>query len=72
MLLSNISILSLPDDGYYSNLPDDGYYSNVPDDRYYSNVPDDGYSRNTSCVLILMSTFLLTRHLLCLGNFTSM
>jgi hypothetical protein len=41
--LSNLSILSVPDEGYYSNVPDEGYYSNVPDEGYYSNVPDEGY-----------------------------
>ena len=44
--LSNISVLSVPDKGYY--VPDEGYY-----------VPDKGYSRNVSCALILISTVLL-------------
>ena len=49
----NISILSIPDEGYY--VPDEGYY--VPDEGYY--VPDEGYSRNASCALnYLISTFL--------------
>ena len=38
-------ILSVPDEGYY--VPDEGYY-----------VPDEGYSRNESCALNLISTFL--------------
>ena len=43
--LSNISILNVPDEGYYVPdegyyLPDEGYY--VPDEGYY--VPDEGYS----------------------------
>jgi hypothetical protein len=44
----NLSILSVPDEGYYSNVPDEGYYSNVPDEGYYSNVPDEGYYSNVS------------------------
>jgi hypothetical protein len=43
--LSNISVLSVPDKGYY--VPDEGYY-----------VPDEGYSRNASCTLYLIHTFL--------------
>ena len=39
-------LLSVPDEGYYSNVPDEGYYSNVPDEGYYSNVPDEGYYSN--------------------------
>ena len=35
--LGIISILSVPDEGYY--VPDEGYY--VPDEGYY--VPDEGY-----------------------------
>jgi hypothetical protein len=42
----------VPDEGYY--VPDEGYY--VPDEGYY--VPDEGYSRNVSCALHLISTFL--------------
>jgi hypothetical protein len=61
--LSNIYILSVPDEGYY--VPDEGYY--VPDEGYYVHdegyyVPDEGYSRNVSCVLSLISTFLLLVH----------
>ena len=53
-------ILSVPDEGYYVPdegyyVPDEGYY--VPDEGYY--VPDEGYSRNRSCALNLISTFLL-------------
>ena len=51
-MLSNLSILSVPDEGYY--VPDEGYY--VPDEGYY--VPDEGYSRNASCTLNNISTFL--------------
>ena len=54
-----VNILSVPDEGYYSNVPDEGYYSNVPDEGYYSNVPDEGYSRSAPCALNLISTFLL-------------
>ena len=49
--LSNLSILSVPDDDYY--VPDDGYY--VSDDGYY--LSDEGYSKNASCALNLISTF---------------
>ena len=35
--LSNLPIMSVPDEGYY--VPDEGYY--VPDEGYY--VPDEGY-----------------------------
>ena len=57
--ISNLSILSVPDEGYYVPdggyyvpdegyyVPDEGYY--VPDEGYY--VPDEGYSRNASCAL---------------------
>jgi hypothetical protein len=67
--LSNLSILSVPNEGYYVPdegyyvpyegyyVPDEGYY--VPDDGYY--VPDDGYSKNASRALILISTFLFQR-----------
>jgi hypothetical protein len=52
--LSNLSIVSVPDEGYY--VPDEGYY--VPDQGYY--VPDEGYSRHASCTLLnLIFTFLL-------------
>jgi annexin A7/11 len=49
----------VPDEGYYVpdegyDVPDEGYY--VPDEGYY--VPDEGYSRNVSCALHLISTFL--------------
>jgi hypothetical protein len=64
---SNILILSIPDDGYYVPdegyyIPDEGYY--VPDEGYYVPdegyyVPDEGYSRNVSCALDVISTFLL-------------
>ena len=43
----------VPDEGYY--VPDEGYY--VPDEGYY--IPDEVYSRNASCALNLISTFLL-------------
>ena len=49
-LAFNLSILSVPDEGYYRNVPDEGYYR---------NVPDEGYSRNALCALHLISTFLL-------------
>ena len=48
--LSNLSILSIPDEGYSSNVPDEGYSS---------NVPDEGHSRNASCALNVISTCLL-------------
>jgi hypothetical protein len=63
-LISNLSTLTVPDDGYstltvpddgYSTLtvPDDGYSTlTVPDDGYSTlTVPDDGYSRNAWCAL---------------------
>ena len=50
--------MSVPDEGYY--VPDEGYY--VPDEGYY--VPDEGYSRNASCTLNLISTFLLCMYLI--------
>ena len=31
-LAFNLSILSVPDEGYYRNVPDEGYYRNVPDE----------------------------------------
>ena len=52
----------VPDEGYSSNVPDEGYSSNVPDEGYYSNVPDEGYSRNASCALNLISTFLSSKY----------
>ena len=67
-LAFNLSILSVPDEGYYRNVPDEGYYRNVPDEGYSRNVPDEGYSRNVHdegysrnalCALHLISTFLL-------------
>ena len=58
-LAFNLSILSVPDEGYYRNVPDEGYYRNVPDEGYSRNVPDEGYSRNALCALHLISTFLL-------------
>ena len=76
-------ILSVPDEGYYSNVPDEGYSSNVPeegyssnvpDEGYSSNVPDEGYSRKVSCALNLISTFLsaiCTYIKLMLSNFRS-
>ena len=54
-MLSNISMLSVPDEGYSRNVPDEGYSSNVPDEGYSSNVPDEGYSRNASCALNFIS-----------------
>ena len=45
-ILSNLSMLSVPDEGYSSNVPDEGYSSNVPDEGYSRNVPDEGYSSN--------------------------
>ena len=36
-LAFNLSILSVPDEGYSRNVPDEGYSR---------NVPDEGYSRN--------------------------
>ena len=57
--LSNLSILSIPDEGYSSNVPDEGYSSNVPDEGYSSNVPNEGHSRNASCALNVISTCLL-------------
>ena len=46
ILLSNLSIVSIHDEGYYVH--DEGYY-----------VHDEGYSGNASCALDLISTFLL-------------
>jgi hypothetical protein len=43
--LSNLLIMSVPDEGY-SSVPDEGY-SSVPDEGY-SSVPDEGYTRNVS------------------------
>jgi hypothetical protein len=43
-MISNISILSVPDEGY----------SNI----LILSVPDEGYSRNAWCTLNLISTFL--------------
>ena len=31
---SNLSILSVPDEGYSRNVPDEGYSRNVPDEGY--------------------------------------
>ena len=53
-------ILIVPDEGY-SSVPDEGY-SSVPDEGY-SSVPDEGYSRNESCTLNLISTFLLYKRI---------
>jgi hypothetical protein len=50
--LSNLSILSVPDEGYSRNVPDEGYSRNVPDEGYSRNVPDEGYSRNAPWALI--------------------
>ena len=57
--LSNHSIWSLPDEGY-SRLSNHSSLS-VPDEANHSSlsVPDECYSRNASCVLNLISTFLL-------------
>ena len=57
--LSNHSVLSLPDEGY-SRLSNHSSLS-VPDEANHSSlsVPDECYSRNASCVLNLISTFLL-------------
>ena len=41
-------ILSVSDEGYYSNVSDEGYYNNVPAEGYYSNVSDEGYYSNVS------------------------
>ena len=46
ILLSNLSILGIPDEGYPRNVPDEGYPRNVPDEGYPRNVPDEGYLRN--------------------------
>jgi hypothetical protein len=37
MWLSNLLLMSVPDEGYSSNVPDEGYSSNVPDEGYSSN-----------------------------------
>ena len=47
MWLSNLLLMSVPDEGYSRNVPDEGYY--VSDEGYY--VSDEGYSRNASCAL---------------------
>ena len=48
MLLSNVPILSVSDEGYSRN---------VSDEDYSRNVPDEGYSRNASDTPNLISTF---------------
>ena len=52
ILLSNLSIVSIHDEGYYVH--DEGYY--VHDEGYY--VHDEGYYRNALNALILISTSL--------------
>jgi hypothetical protein len=54
-----VLILSVPDVGYSSHVlilsvPDVGYSSHV----LILSVPDVSYSRNSSCSLLLISTFL--------------
>jgi hypothetical protein len=36
--ISNLLILSEPDEGYSRNVPDEGYSRNVPDEGYSRNV----------------------------------
>jgi hypothetical protein len=52
----------VPDEGYLdTEVPDEGYLdTEVPDEGYLdTEVPDEGYSRDASCALHLISTFLV-------------
>ena len=55
---SNNSTLSVPESGY--SVPELGYCRNASfSDNSTLRVPESGYSRNASCVLNLISMFLL-------------
>jgi hypothetical protein len=42
--ISNLSIISVPDEGSTRNVPDEGSTRNVPDEGYTRIVPDEGYT----------------------------